>query len=93
MFLRESALIKPYQQCIYALGGGDYLLLHDYQELLKHGIMPEQEILSRHFSYFGLVTEGLLKHINDEHWSEALKSASRVSERAIEDQPHLRFER
>ena len=54
------------------------MLLHDYQELLKHGIMPDQEILTRHFSYFGAVTEGLLKRVNDESWSEALKSASRI---------------
>ncbi len=54
--------------------------------------MPEQEILTRHFSYFGPVTEGLLKHVNDENWAEALKSASKVSERAVQDQPDLRFE-
>ena len=54
--------------------------------------MPEQEILTRHFSYFGAVTEGLLRQVNDEHWSESLKSASRVSERAVEDQPDQRFE-
>ncbi|EEY23048.1 conserved hypothetical protein [Verticillium alfalfae VaMs.102] len=52
--------------CIYALGGGELLLLNDYQELVKSGIKPEQEILIRHFSYFGPVSEGLLKQVNSE---------------------------
>ena len=43
---------KLYVQCIYALGGGEFLLLNDYQELVRSGIRPEQEILIRHFSYF-----------------------------------------
>ena len=41
--------ILSYSQCIYTLGGGDLLLLNDYQELAKGGITPEQEILTRHF--------------------------------------------
>jgi serine/threonine protein kinase len=48
-------------QCIYALGVGELLLLNNYQELAKAGISSEQEILIRHFSYFGPVSDGLLR--------------------------------
>ena len=29
-------------QCIFALGGRDFLLINDYQELVKSWITPEQ---------------------------------------------------
>lgn len=80
-------------QCIYTLGGGDFLLLNDYQELARSGIRPEQEILIRHFSYFGPAPEGLLKQINSDDWCNALKGASEVAEEAVKEQPELRFER
>jgi serine/threonine protein kinase len=79
-------------QCIYALGGGDLLLLNNYQELVKSGIMPEQEILVRHFSYFGLATEGLFKRVDSEVWCRALKSASAMAEYNVKEQPNQRFE-
>ncbi|OCL11970.1 kinase-like protein [Glonium stellatum] len=79
--------------CIYALGGGEFLLLNDYQELVKSGITPEQEILIRHFSYFGPVAEGLLKQVNSEDWCNAVKGASDIAEEAVKEQPELRFER
>lgn len=78
---------------IYALGGGEFLLLNNYQELVKLGIRPEQEILIRHFSYFGPVPEGLLKQVNSEAWRKALESTSKVAEEAVKEQPELRFER
>ncbi|AEO62063.1 hypothetical protein MYCTH_2312992 [Thermothelomyces thermophilus ATCC 42464] len=78
--------------CIYVLGGADLLLLDDYQELAKHGISPEQEILVRHFSYFGPVTEGLLRQVDSEDWCNALKGASEMAEVAVKEQPELRFE-
>lgn len=79
-------------QCIYALGGGEFLILNNYSELVKHDVMPEQEIMVRHFCYFGLVPEGLLKLVNSEDWCSALKAASRTAERAIKEQPELKFE-
>ncbi|KAI1779539.1 kinase-like domain-containing protein [Hypoxylon cercidicola] len=79
--------------CIYALGGGELLLINNYQELVEAGISPEQEIVTRHFSYFGLVPEGLLKQVNSEYWSNALKEASRIAEEDVKHQPALRFER
>ncbi len=67
--------------------------MNDYQELVKRGISPEQEILVRHFSYFGLIPEGLLKQVNSEDWCNALKGASAIAEEAVKEQPGLRFER
>ncbi|KAK0627103.1 hypothetical protein B0T14DRAFT_579000 [Immersiella caudata] len=78
--------------CIYVLGGGELLLLNDYQELVKNGICPEQEILIRHFSYFGPVTEWLLQQVNSEDWCNALKGASQIAEETVKEQPGLRFE-
>ncbi|KAI5860034.1 kinase-like domain-containing protein [Durotheca rogersii] len=78
--------------CIYALGGGELLLLNDYQELAKTGIPPEQEILTRHFCYFGLVPEGLLKQVDSEDWCDALKGASTIAEEELKERPELRFE-
>jgi len=75
------------------MGGGEFLLLNDYQELVRRGIKPEQEILIRHFSYFGPVPKGLLKQVNSEDWCNALKGASEIAEEAVQDQPELRFER
>ncbi|KAF2839812.1 hypothetical protein M501DRAFT_1010836 [Patellaria atrata CBS 101060] len=67
--------------CIYALGGGELLLLNGYKELAKHGIKSEQETLTRHFSYFGP---------NCRH---ALKGASGMAEDSVREQPLRRFER
>ncbi|KAF1840645.1 kinase-like protein [Cucurbitaria berberidis CBS 394.84] len=78
--------------CIYASGGGSFLLLNNYQELLKHGIKLEQEIITRHFTFFGPVPEGLLKQVNDEDWCNALKGASAMAEETVKEQPELRFE-
>lgn len=80
-------------QCIYALGGGEFLLINDYQELVKSGIRPEQEILIRHFSYFGPVSDGLLQQVNNEDWRDALMGASEIAEEAVKEQPELRFQR
>ena len=84
---------KLYLQCIYTLGGGELLLIDNYQKLVKSGITPEQEILVRHFSYFGLVPEGLLKQVNNENWRGALEEASAIAKNAVKEQPELRFER
>ncbi|KAF2702783.1 kinase-like protein [Pleomassaria siparia CBS 279.74] len=79
--------------CIYALGGGGFLLLDDHHELANRGIAPEQEILVRHFSYFGPAPEGLFKPVNSEDWCSALKAASEIADEAVKEQPELRFKR
>ncbi|KAI7240074.1 kinase-like protein [Hortaea werneckii] len=79
--------------CIYALGGGDLLLLNNYQELASRGITPEQEILTRHFSYSGPVPDAVFKDVGDENWSAALKGAAEIADELVKDDPRLRFER
>ncbi len=81
-------------QCIYTLGGRDLLLLEDKKviaELAEHGIKPYEEILTRHFTYFGPVNEVLLKQVDSREHS-TLKKASATAELAVENQPELRFE-
>ncbi|KAK7920711.1 kinase-like protein [Apiospora marii] len=78
--------------CIYTLGGGSLLLLEDYQELIKLGISPEQEVLTRHFAYFGPISDGLLECVHDEKWCYALKGASELAEKAVKDNSKMRFE-
>jgi hypothetical protein len=90
--LNSRILANLCVQCIYALRGGEFLLINDYQELVKSGIRPEQEILIRHFSYFGPVSDGLLKQVKNEDWCNALSGASEIDE-AVKEQPELRFER
>ncbi|OTA31716.1 hypothetical protein BTJ68_08680 [Hortaea werneckii EXF-2000] len=79
--------------CIYALGGGNLLLLNNYQELAGRGITPEQEILTRHFAYFGPVPDAVFEDVGDENWSAALKGAAGIADELVKDDPRLRFER
>lgn len=53
---------------------------------------PEQEILTRHLSYYGSVNEGVLNEIASNKWTKALKSASQLAELAVQDQPEISFE-
>ena len=59
---------------------------------MKHDVSPEQEVLTRHFSFFGPVTEGLLKQIDSKEWCDALIGASASAEEAVKELPMLRFE-
>jgi hypothetical protein len=68
-------------------------LLNDYQKLVARGITPEQEILTRHFCYFGPVSRAFFEHVGDEAWSAALKGASEIADAMLRDEPSLRFER
>ncbi|EPE05817.1 serine threonine protein kinase [Ophiostoma piceae UAMH 11346] len=77
--------------CIYTLGGGDFLLLDSLEELAKNNILPAQEIMTRHFSYFGPVTEGLLEQVDDEVWCKALRGLSDAVDEAVLENPALRF--
>jgi hypothetical protein len=75
------------------LGGSDFLLLNDHQELVSRGITPEQDILTRHFCYFGPVPDAVLKVVGDEDWSAALEGAAKIADEMVKDEPGLRFER
>ncbi|KAK3385633.1 kinase-like domain-containing protein [Podospora didyma] len=72
----------------------DLLLLSgdEYQQITQRGISPEQEILTRHFSYFGPAAEGLLRQVGSPDWCDALKEASAMAELAAKEQPERRFE-
>ncbi|KAF1349033.1 kinase-like domain-containing protein [Delphinella strobiligena] len=76
---------------IYALGGGELLILNDYQDLVKAGITAEQEVITNHFCYFGPVPETLYQQIKDEKWRSALRLASKLAEEKVEEQPDLRL--
>lgn len=75
------------------MGGGDFLLLKDFQKLVECGIPPEQEIVTRHFCYFGPLMDALLEHIGDKTWFEALKWAAKDAAEMLKDDPGLKFER
>ncbi|KAF2993250.1 hypothetical protein E8E13_000680 [Curvularia kusanoi] len=77
---------------IFTFGGGEMLLLHDYKEMIAHGITAEQEILTRHFAYFGLANDRLLKQVGDEEWCQALRSASAIARLEVEANPGIKFE-
>lgn len=78
-------------QYIYTLGAGELLVLRNYQDLVKAGITPEQEIITKHFCYFGPVPESLYQQIRDENWRTALRSASEMAEAEVKERPILRF--
>lgn len=61
------------------------------EELAELGITPTEDILTRHFTYFGAVNEGLLKQVDSREHS-TLKKASAIAELAVKNQPELRFE-
>ncbi|KAI0442056.1 kinase-like protein [Xylaria telfairii] len=60
-------------------------------ELAKLGITPCEGILTRHFTYFRLVNETLLKQV-DNHEHNNLKKALAIDEVAVKHQPELGFE-
>lgn len=59
---------------------------------MKAGITPEQEILTRHFCYFGPLPEGLLEHVNDEYWKDAFRGASELGELEVKEMPLKRYD-
>ncbi|KAI0862400.1 kinase-like domain-containing protein [Xylaria cubensis] len=77
--------------CIFTLGGGPFLLIENYEELVKHNIRPEQEILTRHFSMFGPVPEGLFKQVTNENWRRALEIGAKAGEEVVKQNPLIRF--
>ncbi|KAI8941288.1 hypothetical protein NX059_002518 [Plenodomus lindquistii] len=78
--------------CIYTLGGGQRLLISDYEDLRDLGIALEQEMLSRHFVYFGLPNDNLYNLVKDEDWCNIIRRSSHVAKTMIADEPELKFE-
>jgi hypothetical protein len=48
--------------------------------------------MTRHFCYFGPVSDGHLKYINDENWSRALTGSSKTAEEEVKARPEIKFE-
>lgn len=67
------------------------LLLDNYHDLLRFGITPEQEVLSRHFTYFGPVPEELYSRVDDEAGRALLRDMSKIADATVESQPERRF--
>lgn len=63
------------------------------RELKENGMPPEQEIVVRHFMYFGPLPEGPLKHVDDEKWTMLFRAASEIAETEAAEDPDCRFER
>lgn len=71
------------------------LILDDdtIQSLKDNGMPVEQEVVVRHFLYFGPLPDGLLKHVNDETWDALYNAASEIAEAEAVDDPDARFDR
>lgn len=55
-------------QYIYALRGGELLIVNDYHTLERACITAEQEVVTKHFCYFGPVPGSFYQQIRDENW-------------------------
>jgi len=67
------------------------LLLDNYQDLPEADITPEQEVLTRHFAYFGPVPESLYTRTPDEAWKTALRSAAHAADLEVIERAGLRL--
>ncbi|CAM6002114.1 unnamed protein product [Sphagnum balticum] len=77
---------KP-RQTPYAIGNA---MWRSPEGQTRRGVTKASDMFS-----FGpvVIPEGLLKQVNSEDWSNALKGASEIAEEAVKEQPELRFER
>lgn len=74
------------------MGAGELLVLDNYQDLYRFGISPEQEVLSRHFTYFGpAVPEALFKRVDDEAGCELIKNMADIAEKVVKREPGRSF--
>lgn len=80
------------KKCIYAFGGKDNLFLPSEEEMLKNGASPEEQIVIRHFCYFGPASEGLFRLVDDEKWCTVLREVSEQAQELVKENPDWRFE-
>lgn len=57
------------------------LIIKDWKGLIAAGISPEQDMVIKHFYYFGPVSSNLCKRIRDEDWRAAWAADVEVTER------------
>jgi hypothetical protein len=67
------------------------LVIEDWKELIQAGFPPEQEIVTKHFCYFGPVPESLYKQIRDETWRQAFRAAAEAADAEVAERPELRM--
>lgn len=61
-------------------------------KLLGPGHTPEQEVVVRHFAFFGPVPENLYnRYMPDEAWKTALRGAAQAADQAVAATPDLRL--
>ncbi|KAM3416192.1 hypothetical protein BST61_g7798 [Cercospora zeina] len=77
---------------IHALGGGELLIVEDWKELIEAGFPLEQDIVTKHFCYFGPVPEALYEHIRDEDWRRAFRSAAQAADAEVIERPEMRMQ-
>lgn len=71
------------------------LILDDetIEQLKVNGMPHEQEIVVRHFMYFGPLPSGLLKLVDDRKWTMLSLAASEIAETEAAEDPDCKFER
>lgn len=86
----RDVVAKEHQQCLYAMGAGDMLII-DPKVLEFLGMSPEEEVLSRHVEYFGPASDVLYKRIGNETGRAFLKKTINASTVPYETDPERRL--
>ena len=81
-----SVFLYVRTQCIYTSGRWEWSVLNDFH------MSVQQEILARHFAYFGLVSKELLAAVVSQYWRDTLIRASAVAEEVIRERPFNKFD-
>lgn len=66
------------------------LIIKDWKGLIAAGISPEQDMVIKHFYYFGPVSSNLCKRINED-WRAALRGAARAADVEVTERPEARM--
>ena len=67
------------------------LVIDDWKELIEAGFPPEQDIVTKHFCYFGPVPETLYEQIRDEDWRKAFRAAAKAADLEVTERPEMRM--
>lgn len=67
------------------------LIIKDWKGLIAVGISPEQDIVMKHFYYFGPVSSNLYKRIRDENWRAALRGTAQAADVEVTERPEARI--
>lgn len=67
------------------------LIIKDWKGLIAAGISPEQDMVIKHFYYFGPVSENLCKRIRNEDWRAVLRGAAQAADVEVTERPEARM--